>query len=100
MQVMNTLFKAKLHGPGHATWTSNWPTTSNIADSHMLDLLVCSTSLHKHITNCYTTLAGLDSDHHAIAMTLNLTSTKFKLKPSMSSDDINWRQICEEDEQW
>ena len=32
-------------------------------------------------------------------MQLNLTSLKYKEKTSLNSGDINWRKICEEDEQ-
>ncbi len=32
-------------------------------------------------------------------MNLNLTSIKYKVKKSMNCGDINWRKICEEDEQ-
>jgi hypothetical protein len=46
LQVMNTFFKTKSGSPGHSTWTSNRPTSLDIADSHMLDLLVCSATLH------------------------------------------------------
>jgi hypothetical protein len=57
-------------------------TNSGIADSHMLDLLVCSTSLHKRVKNCCTTLDGLDSNHRAVVMELNSTSIKYKVKSS------------------
>jgi hypothetical protein len=32
-------------------------------------------------------------------MQLNLTSLKYKEKASLDSGDIDWRKICEEDEQ-
>ena len=32
-------------------------------------------------------------------MQLNLTSLKYKEKASLDSGDIDWREICEEDEQ-
>ena len=85
------------HKLGHGTWTSNHPTNTGIADSHMLDLLVCSTALHKQTRNCYTILDGLDSDHCATALALNLTSIKFKAKSSLNRGDIDWRIICEEE---
>ena len=65
----------------------------------MLDLIVCSTTLHKCVCNCCTTLDGLDSDHRAVSLDLNLTSIKYKVKSSLNRGDIDWRQICEEDEQ-
>jgi hypothetical protein len=97
LRVMNTFFESKIGGLGHGTWTSNRPTKTGIADSHMLGLLVCSTALHKRTRNCYTTLDGLDSDHRATALALNLTSIKFKAKSSLNCGDINWRIICEEE---
>jgi hypothetical protein len=99
LRIMNTFFEVKSSSPGHSTWTSNRPTSSGIADTHMLNVVVCSTSLHKRIHNCCTTLDGLDSDHCAVSMDLNLTSIKYKANSSMSCGNIDWRKICEEDEQ-
>ena len=99
LRVMNTFFKTKSGSPGHSTWTSNRPTSSGIADSHMLDLIVCSAALHKPVCNCCTTLDGLDSDHRAVSLDLNLTSIKYKVKSSLNHGDIDWRKICEEDTQ-
>jgi hypothetical protein len=99
LRVMNTFFETKSGSPGHSTWTSNRPTSSGIADSHMLDLNVCSVALHKRIRNCCTTLDGLDSDHRAVSLDLNLTSIKYKARSSLNRGNIDWRKICEEDEQ-
>ena len=49
LRVMNTFFECRANGLGYGTWTSNRPTSSGIADTHMLDLLVFSTTLHKRI---------------------------------------------------
>jgi exonuclease III len=99
LRVMNTFFETKSESPGHSTWTSNRPTSSGTADSHMLDLIVCSATLHKRVCNCCTTLDGLDSDHRAVSLDLNLTSIKYKAKSSLNRGDIDWRKICEADEQ-
>ena len=100
LRVMNTFFGSKTNGPGHGTWTSNRPTTTGVPESHMLDLIVCSTTLHKRIKNCQTTNDGADSDHRAVRMQLNLTSLKYKKKvATLNSGDIDWRKICEEEEQ-
>ena len=96
---MNTFFKTKSGSPGHSTWMSNRPISSGIADSHMLDLIVCSAALHKHVHNCCTTIDGLDNDHCAVSLDHNLTSIKYKVKSSLNRGDIDWRKICEEDEQ-
>jgi hypothetical protein len=32
----------------------------------MLDLIVCSTTLHKHVKNCQVVDNGADSDHRAV----------------------------------
>ena len=96
---MSTFFEKKSGSPGHSTWTSNRPTSLGIADSHMLDLIVCSATLHKRMHNCCTTLDGLDSDHRAVSLDLILTSIKYKAKSSLNRGDIDWRKICEEDEQ-
>ena len=95
--VMNTFFEMKLGSLGHSTWTNNRPTSTGIADSHMLDLLICSATLHKRTRNCCTTLDGLDSDHRVVALELNLTSIKYKAKSSINRGDIDWRIICEEE---
>jgi hypothetical protein len=65
----------------------------------MLDLIVCSVSLHKRIKNCQVVNDGADSDHRAVRMQLNLTSLKYKAPPPTTSGEINWRKICKEDEQ-
>jgi hypothetical protein len=78
LRVMNTFFETKNGSPGHSTCTSNRPKSSGIADTHMLDLLVCSMPLHKRVRNCRTTLDGLDSDHRAVALSLYITSIKYK----------------------
>ena len=65
----------------------------------LLDLLVCSATLHKRVRNCHTTLDGLDSNHHDVALSLNITSIKYKAHSKLHSGDIDWRKICEEDEQ-
>ncbi len=51
LHVMNTFFKGKANGPGYGTWSSNQPTSTGQAESHMLDLIVCSTMLHKRVCN-------------------------------------------------
>jgi hypothetical protein len=78
---------------------SNRPTRSGIKDTHMLDLIVCSTTLHKRVRNCCTTLDGFDSNHRAVYLDLNITSIKYKTKSLMNCGDIDWRKICEENEQ-
>ncbi len=99
LHIMNTIFETNSGSPGYSTWTSNRPTSSGITDTHMLNLIVCSATLHKRVHNCCTTLDGLDSNHCAVAMDPNLTSIKYKAKSSMNCRDIDWRKICKEDEQ-
>ena len=43
--------------------------------------------------------SSIDSDHRAVSLDLNLTSIKYKVKSSLNRGDIDWRKICEEDEQ-
>ena len=94
---MNTLFESRANGPGYGSWTSNRPTNTGLPDSHMLDLIVCSITLHKHVKNCQVVDDGADSNHRAVRMQLNLTSLKYKEEASL--DSVDWRRICEEDEQ-
>ena len=47
--MMNTFIESKANGQGYGTWTSNRPTSTGQADSHMLDLIVCSTTLQKWV---------------------------------------------------
>ena len=63
---MNTFFESRANRPGYGTWTSNRPTNTGLPDSHMLDLIVCSTTLHKRIKNCQVVDNGADSDHRAV----------------------------------
>ena len=99
LRVMNTFFECRANRPGYGTWTSNWPTSIGIPESHMLDLIVFSTTLHKCVRNCHVINDGADSDHRAVQMHLNLTLLKYKAKVSLDSGDIDWRKICEEDKQ-
>jgi hypothetical protein len=82
---MNTFFETKKGSPGHNTWTSNQPTSSGIADTHMLDQLVCSATLHKCVRNCHTTLDGLDSNHRVVTLGLNITSIKYKANSKLNN---------------
>jgi len=84
LRVMNTFFEASSSSPGYSTWTSNRTTNSGIADTHMLDVIVCLATLHKCIHNCRTTLAGLDSNHRAVTMALNLTSIKYMVTQTVN----------------
>jgi hypothetical protein len=95
--VMNTFFEGKSNGPGFGTWTSNRPTGTQQAESHMLDLIVCSTSLHKRVRNCYTAPDRLNSNHRAVRMHLNLTSLKYKDKSTVDGGTTDWRKICKDD---
>jgi len=97
--IMNTYFESKVNGPGYGTWTSKRPTSTGQAESHMLDLTVCSTTLHKRMWNCFVAPDGADSDHHVVQMELNPTSLKYKEKASLNTGEIDWRKICEEDVQ-
>jgi exonuclease III len=99
LRVINAFFECKATGPGYGTWTSNRPTATGTPDSHMLDLIVCSTTLHKRIKNCQVVNDGADSDHQAVCMQLNLTSLKYKVKASLNCGDIDWKKICDEDKQ-
>jgi hypothetical protein len=96
---MNTYFESKVNGPGYGTWTSKWPTSTGQAESHMLDLIVCPTTLHKRVRNCFVASDGADSDHRAVQMELNLSLLKYKEKASLNTGVINWRKICKEKEQ-
>jgi hypothetical protein len=65
----------------------------------MLDLIVCSASIHKQIQNFYTTIDRDKSDHQAVHMELNITSIKFKGREGTEFNKrIDWRKI-EKDEQ-
>ncbi len=49
--------------------------------------------------NCCTTLDRLNRDHCAVSLDLNLISIKYKAKSPLNCGDIDWREMCEEDEQ-
>ena len=102
LRVMNTFYLPKDKGPHrYGTWTNILPTNqlATKSDTHMLNLIVCSASIHKRIQNCYTTIDGAKSDHRAVQMELNLTSIKFKEREGTEFNKrIDWRKI-EEDEQ-
>jgi exonuclease III len=97
LQVMNTSFEGKVNGPGYGTWNSNQPTSTGQAESHMLDLIVCSATLHKRVQNCQVAIDGVDSNHCVVRMQLNLTLLKYNKKASLNGGEIDWRKICEEE---
>jgi hypothetical protein len=66
----------------------------------MLDILVCSTTLHKQVSNCQVICDGLKSDHRAVRLDLVITSIKFKEKGSVYCGVIDWRKIINDDECW
>ena len=64
----------------------------------MLDVIVCSKTLHKRINNCQVILDGLDSNHHAVCLDLFLlTSIEFKETQSLYSGAIDWRKFLTKD---
>jgi hypothetical protein len=99
LQVMNTFFPRKANGPGHGTWTSNQLTQNGQAELHMLNVILTSTRLHKWVKNCFVVPDGINSDHQAVRMTLNLTSIKYKPKAPIHSREIDWHAITKKDEQ-
>jgi hypothetical protein len=64
----------------------------------MLDIIVCSKTLHKHINNFQVILDGIDSDHHAVHLDLVLTSIKFRETHSLYGGNIDWRKILTKDD--
>jgi hypothetical protein len=68
LHMMNTFFEGNANGPGYGTWSSNQPTSTGQAESHMLDLIVCSTTLHKRVRNCQVAIDRADSNHRAVQM--------------------------------
>ena len=64
----------------------------------MLDIMVCSNTLHKCINNFWVIIDGLNSDHRAVRLNLVLTSIKFKKTQLIYSGTINWRKILTNDE--
>jgi exonuclease III len=99
LHVMNTFFEGKANRPGYGTWTSNQPTSTGQTKLHMLNLIVCLTTLHKRMQKCYVAPDGADSVHCAVWMQLNLISLKYKEKASLNNGEIDWKKICKEDEQ-
>jgi hypothetical protein len=89
LRVMYTFFEGKANGPGYGTWSSDQPTSTGQAESHMLDLIVCLTTLHKRVHNYQVAIDGADSNHRAVRMQLNLTSLKYKEKVSINGGEIN-----------
>ncbi len=78
---------------GRGTWTS----TLN-GEQSMLDVIVCSKTLHKCINNCQVILDGIDSNHHAVRLDFVLTSIKFKETHSLYGGNIDWRKILTNDD--
>jgi exonuclease III len=63
---------------GHRTWTNIPQTHDETSKPSMLDVIVCSSGLHKRIQNCNVVEDGLESDHRAVCIDVVTTSIKFK----------------------
>jgi hypothetical protein len=61
----------------------------------MHDIFACSISLHKRIRDCVTSLEGVASNHHAVRLTISLTSIKFKPK-AVTKGTTDWSKILSE----
>jgi hypothetical protein len=92
LRVVNTYYPAK-QDVGHETWTSTLT-----GEQSMLDIIVCSITLHTCINNCQVILDGLNSNHRAIPFDLVLTSIKFKETQSLYGGAIEWRKILTNDD--
>jgi hypothetical protein len=92
LRVMNTYYQGK-QDIGHGTSTS----TLN-GEQSMLDVIICSKTLHKRINNCQVILDGPDSNHRALHLDLVLTSIKFKETQLLYGGAIDWRKILTNDE--
>ncbi len=64
----------------------------------MLDIMVCSNTLHKCINNFWVIIDGLNSDHRAIRLDLVSTSIKFKKTQLLYGGTIDWRKILTNNE--
>ena len=98
LRVMNTHYTAKA-GVGYGTWT-NIPRSNNgeRRNPSMLDVIVCSSGLHKRVQNCKVIEDGLESDHRAVRMEMILTSIKFKECSTAHGGSTDWRKILTEKE--
>jgi hypothetical protein len=95
LQVMNTYYTAK-RDIGHGTWT-NIPRAHNEPGApSMLDVIVCSSSLHKRIKNCTVVEDGLKSDHRAICIDVVTTSIKVKDNSLANTGSTDWKKIMTE----
>jgi hypothetical protein len=94
--VMNTYYLAK-QTIGHGTWTSIPRTSEGVSEPSILDLIVCSASLHKCVKNCRVLPDGLKSDHCGICINVVITSIKFKATTSLNTGTIDWRKIVRND---
>jgi exonuclease III len=91
LRVMNMYYTAK-RDIGHGTWT-NIPQTHNEPGApSMLNVIVCSSSLHKRIQNCTVVGDGLESDHRAVSIDVVITSIKFKDNPSARTGSTDWQK--------
>jgi hypothetical protein len=90
LRVENTFFHH--HHDKYVTYTS-LPTHHHPRGvPSMHDIFACSISLHKRIQDCVTSLMGVVSNHHAVRLTISLTSIKFKPK-TVTRGTTNWSQI-------
>ena len=88
LRVMNMYYPAK-QTIGHGTWTSIPRTSEGVGEPSMLDVIVCSASLHKCVKNCRVLPDGLKSYHRSICINVVITSIKFKATTSLNTGTID-----------
>ncbi len=88
LQVINTCYPAK-QTIGHGAWTSIPHTSEGVGEPSMLDVIVCSASLHKRVKNCHVLPDGLESDHCSVCINVVITSIKFKVTTSLNTGTID-----------
>ncbi len=96
LRVMNMYYPAK-QTIGHGTWTSIPCTSEGVSEPSMLDVIVCSASLHKCVKNCCVLPNWLESEHPGICINVVVTSIKFKATTSLNTGTIDWQKIMTND---
>ena len=101
MKITNSFFQKRASSSSPTTTHITWRNTNASKSQHMLDVFSVSSNIFKRVRDCHTTKYGVDSDHTAVIIKLELTSISFKMQENNHPNNIqttDWELINTNDE--
>jgi hypothetical protein len=94
LKLTNSFFQKRTSSSSTHTHTT-WKNPSASKSQHMLDIFSCSNNLFKRVRTCHTIKNGVESNHTAVIIELELTSIAFKMyaQNRPKQETTNWELI-------